>query len=369
MKIGIIKEIKDKESRVAATPEGVSKLVEASHQVFVEINAGLGSGFSNLDYQQAGAQLVETAQAWEVELVVKVKEPLESEYQYLNQQIIFTFFHLAGVTPSLTKALLDKKVTAIAYELVEDENGLLPVLAPMSAIAGNMATLMGSYYLAKFNQGKGMQLGRVLGKQYGKVLVIGDGVVGQHSAQVAQAMGAEVFVAGLDEAKLAELKKDKLSEVTTFLSNQENIEQHLIDTDLLIGAVLCRGGKAPKVISEEMVKVMQKGSVIVDVSVDQGGCVATSKPTTHTKPVFMKHGILHYCVANMPGAYPKTATLALTDVTTAYVLAIADNGMEGVLKNKGLLKAVSSYNGYLTCEQVALDLGMIEQYKTLVALM
>lgn len=178
MKIGLVKEIKDKENRVAATPFGVNQLIEAGHDVLVEVGAGLGSGFSDEEYRQAGAQLVPTAQAWAVDLVVKVKEPLEPEYCYLNQQIIFTFFHLAGVTPSLTKALLENKVTAIAYELVEDAEGRLPILAPMSAIAGNMATLMGSYYLAKFNQGKGMQLGRVLGRQYGKVLVIGDGVVG-----------------------------------------------------------------------------------------------------------------------------------------------------------------------------------------------
>lgn len=368
MKIGIIKEIKDNENRVAATPICVEQLIAAGHEVVVEENAGLGSGFSNDEYLQTGARLVETTQAWDVELVVKVKEPLESEYQYLDGQIIFTFFHLAGVTPKLTEVLLEKKVTAIAYELVEDEQGALPVLAPMSAIAGNMAALMGGYYLAKFNQGKGMQLGQVLGQQYGKVLVIGDGIVGQHAAHVASSMGAKVFIAGLSAEKLIALKQGKLSNIATLLSNKENIEAHLADTDLLIGAVLCRGGAAPKIINEEMVKKMQQGSVIVDVSIDQGGCVETSKATTHTNPIFIKHNIVHYCVANMPGAYPKTATLALTNATMPYVLAIAEQGVSAVFKNKGLLLALSTYKGYLVCKQVAADLNMLHLYRDAVEL-
>ncbi len=368
MKIGIVKEIKDKENRVAATPDGVRKLVAAGHEVLVEQDAGLGSGFDNQEYRQAGARLTGTSEAWDVGLVVKVKEPLEAEYQYLDGQIVFTFFHLAGVTPTLTEVLLEKKVTAIAYELVEDEQGRLPVLAPMSAIAGNMAALMGSYYLAKFNQGKGMQLGQVLGRKYGKVLVIGDGVVGQHAAHVANAMGAEVFVAGLNAERLALLEKGSLAGVKTLLSNKESIEAHLADVDLLVGAVLCRGGAAPKIVTEDMVKKMQSGSVIVDVSIDQGGCVETSRVTAHSDPVFRVHDVVHYCVANMPGAYPKTATLALTDATLGYVLEIAGGGMGAVFENKGLLSAVNTYQGRLTCRQVALDLDMLGQYRAAVEL-
>jgi len=363
MKIGIPKEIKNHENRVAVTPDGASDLIEQGHQVLVETDAGLGAGFSNLQYQKAGAQMVSTADAWAVDLVVKVKEPLEAEYPYLDQQMVFTFFHLAGVPPSLTQALLKKGTTAIAYETLEDEHGRLPLLAPMSAVAGNMATLMGSYYLAKFNQGRGVQLGNVLGKRHGKVVVIGDGVVGQHAAQVADGMGANVFVAGIDPIKMQQTKDTLLPNVEFFLSSPENIAQHIKDADLVVGAVLIHGAKADKIVSEDMIKSMAQGSVVVDVSIDQGGCIATSKPTSHTDPVFVKHGVIHYCVTNMPGAYPITSTIALSDATLPYILKIADTGKDSLLADRALLKAINTYNGKITCKAAAEGLGMLDDYQ------
>lgn len=365
MKIGVIKEIKDKENRVAVTPEGVKQLLQAGHQVLVEIDAGNGSGFSNQEYQQAGAQLVSTAEAWTVDLVVKVKEPLPSEYQYLDKQIVFTFFHLAGVTKTLTEELLKKGTTAIAYESVEDEIGRLPILAPMSAIAGNMAATVGAYYLAKHQQGRGVQLGQVLNQRHGKVVVIGDGVVGQHATRTAYGMGADVFLAGMDAEHLHALQQTSLPNVNVFLSNPNSINEHIVDADLVVGAVLCRNATAPKIVTEAMVKSMQKGSVIVDVSIDQGGCVETSVPTSHSNPVFIKHDVLHYCVPNMPGAYPRTSTLALTEATLDYILKIAAQGVPGITNQQGLLKGVNTYQGYITCEQVARDLGMLLQYKAI----
>lgn len=369
MKIGIIKEIKDNENRVAATPDGVKALIAAGHEVFVDIDAGNGSGFANHEYQQAGAQLVSTAQAWAVDLVVKVKEPQPSEYQYLDQQIVFTFFHLAGVTKTLTEELLKKGTTAIAYESVEDEQGHLPILAPMSAIAGNMAVTMGAYYLTKHQQGSGVQLGLVLNKRHGKVVVIGDGVVGQHAARTASGVGANVFLAGIDARKLQVLQQTSLPDVSVFLSKPHTISEQIVDADLVIGAVLCREAKASKIITEPMVKTMQKGSVIVDVSIDQGGCVETSMPTTHSNPVYLKHDVVHYCVANMPGAYPKTATIALTDATISYILEIAAQGMAGLIKRPGLLRAVNTCQGHISCERVALDLDMLPQYMPITAIL
>ncbi|MCK9394170.1 MAG: alanine dehydrogenase [Methylobacter sp.] len=365
MKIGIPKEIKDQEGRVAITPDGAQHLIQKGHQVLIEIDAGLGSGFSNEQYQQAGAQLVSAATAWAVDLVVKVKEPLESEYPYLDKQIVFTFFHLAGVAPSLTQELLKKGTTAIAYETLEDEQGRLPLLAPMSAVAGNMASLMGSYYLAKFNQGRGVQLGKVLGKRHGKVVIIGDGVVGQHAAQVASGMGAEVFVAGIDQAYMQKIKTELLPDVEFFLSSPETIAEHIKDADLVVGAVLVHGAKAPKIISEDMIKSMAKGTVVVDVSIDQGGCIATSKPTSHTNPVFIKHDVIHYCVTNMPGAYPRTSTIALSDATLPYVLKIADAGKEALMADKTLAKAINTCDGKITCKAVAEGLDMLDNYQSI----
>jgi alanine dehydrogenase len=365
MKIGVPKEIKDQEGRVAITPDGAQHLIQKGHQVFIETDAGLGAGFSNEQYEQAGAQMVSTAAAWAVDLVVKVKEPLEPEYPYLDKQMIFTFFHLAGVTPSLTRELLKKGTTAIAYETLEDEYGRLPLLAPMSAVAGNMATLMGSYYLAKFNQGRGVQLGKVLGKRHGKVVIIGDGVVGRHAAQVASGMGANVFVAGIDPANMQKIKAALLPDVEFFLSSPESIGEHIKDADLVVGGVLIHGAKAPKIISEDMIKSMAKGTVVVDVSIDQGGCIETSKPTSHTNPVFIKHDVIHYCVTNMPGAYPRTSTIALSDATLPYILNIADAGKESLMADKTLVKAINTRDGKITCKAVAEGLDMLDNYQSL----
>jgi alanine dehydrogenase len=365
MKIGIPKETKDQEGRVAITPDGAHYLVKKGHRVLVETDAGFVSGFSNEQYEQAGAQMVPAADAWNVDLVVKVKEPLEPEYQYLDKQMIFTFFHLAGVTPSLTLELLKKGTTAIAYETLEDEQGRLPLLAPMSAVAGNMATLMGSYYLAKFNQGKGVQLGKVLGKRHGKVVVIGDGVVGQHAAKVACGMGAKVFVAGINMTNMHKIKETLLPSAEFFLSSAGRISEHVEDADLVVGAVLVHGAKAPKIITEDMIKSMAKGSVVVDVSIDQGGCIETSRPTSHSNPVFIKHGVIHYCVTNMPGAYPRTSTIALSDATLPYILKIADAGKESLIADKILAKAINTYDGKITCKAAAEGLGMLDNYQSI----
>ena len=365
MKIGVPKEVKDKEARVAMTPGGVASLVQSGNRVVVEVNAGVDSGFTNEQYLEAGAVMGSTAEAWKTDLVVKVKEPQESEYQYLENQIVFTFFHLAGVAKSLTEVLITKGTTALAYESLEDEDGRLPILAPMSAIAGNMAVLMGAYYLAQFNQGNGMQLGTILNKSYGRVFIIGDGIVGQHAANVASAMGARVTIAGLNEARWLKQHKDSLPEVSFVKSNKENISRLIADADLVVGAVLCRGAKAPKVMTGEMLKKMQVGSVIVDVSIDQGGCFETSRPTTHSNPVYVKNGVIHYCVSNMPGAYPKASTIALTNVTIQYIQEIAENSLNGFMSDKGRIKAINVFEGRIVSIKVATDLGMLGSYKAM----
>ena len=364
MKIGILKEIKDKENRVALTPEGAKKLVNAGHIVLVENNAGLNSGFANEEYKNAGAEIVDTQTAWSADLVVKVKEPMEQEYKFLREnQIVFTYFHLAGVTKTLTGALLKNKTTAVAYETVEDSYNRLPLLAPMSAVAGNMAVQVGSYYLAKFNNGNGMLLGEVLGHFYGKVVIIGDGVVGRHAAKTAYGMGANVYLFGRHEERMDHLREFIGRKAHVLLSTQEIIAEHVKDADLVIGAVLVTGAKAPYVVTEEMVKSMQPGSVIVDVSIDQGGCIETSKPTSHSAPVFAKHGVTHYCVTNMPGAYPRTSTLALTNATLPYVLKLADKGMNALKEDKGFAKGLNTYNGFIAYKPVADALGLMDKYR------
>lgn len=365
--IGIPKEIKDKESRVGLTPDGAKQLVSNGHEVFVEKNAGIGSGFSDEDYKKNGASIVSAEEAWHTDLVVKVKEPLENEYKYLNEKsILFTYLHLAGVDKSLTLALIDKKTTSIGYETVEDENGKLPLLAPMSAVAGNMSVTIGSYYLAKFNNGKGMQLGSVLGKKYGKVVVIGDGVVGMHAAKNAYAMGANVYLFTRHLDRIEKLKKEIGDGLNVELSSPENIAKHVKDADLVVGAVLSHGAKAPYVVTEEMVKTMQQGSVIVDVSIDQGGCIETSKPTTHSSPVFVKHEVIHYCVTNMPGAYPRTSTIALTNATLPYILKLANDGfINAIKKDEGFAKGVNTYKGYITYKPVAEALKLVDKFREL----
>ncbi|MDH3418746.1 MAG: alanine dehydrogenase [Gammaproteobacteria bacterium] len=365
MRLGVPKEIKDNENRVAMTPAGVARLIEAGHPVRVEHGAGNGCGFADDDYVSAGAQLCDRAAAWDTELVVKVKEPLESEYGFLHGQIVFTYLHLAGVPAALTEALLASRTTAVAYETTEDAAGRLPLLAPMSAVAGSMAPIVGSYHLARFNGGRGMLLGKVLGQPYGRVMIVGDGVVGRHAASVATAMGAEVYLFGLN-AELGPALKAEISQDLNFvISTRESLAEHARDSDLLIGAVLVEGARAPHLISAAMVATMPKGSVIVDVSIDQGGCVETSRPTSHSEPTFVEHGVIHYCVTNMPGAYPRTSTFALTDATLPYVSRIADSGLSVFSEDAGFGNGVNTLDGFLTCLPVAEALGMQDRYRSL----
>jgi alanine dehydrogenase len=365
MKVGVPKEIKNNENRVAVTPDGAAALAARGHEVCVERGAGLGAGFPDTDYTQAGARIGAAADAWSADLVVKVKEPLPAEYGRLAGQIVFTFFHLAGVEAALTEALLATATTAIAYETVEDEHGRLPLLAPMSAVAGSMAPLMGGYYLARFNGGRGMLLGEIQGERYGEVLVVGDGVVGQNAARVAAATGARVLVFGRRPESAADFAALGPN-VEYRESSAEAVAAAVVSADLVVGAVLIEGARAPRVVTEPMVRSMPEGSVVVDVSIDQGGCVATSRPTTHADPVFVVHGVTHYCVTNMPGAYPRTSTFALTAATLPYVLRLADGGIAAALEDPAFAKGVNTYEGRLTCRAVADALGRQDGYEPLV---
>lgn len=362
MKIGVPKETKNNEGRVGLTPAGARSLVDRGHTVQVEHDAGEGSGFSDQEYTEAGAEIVSAENAWDADLVIKVKEPLEREYTYLREQIVFTFFHLPGAPEDLTETLLASNTTAIAYETIEDDEGRLPLLAPMSAVAGNLAVTMGSYYLAKFNGGRGTQLGSVLGVPHGKVVIVGDGTVGCHAASTADGMGAQVVLLGRktpDELRIREQFTDRLRFVA---SAPETVAEHTRDADLVIGAVLIRGSKAPCVVTEPMVQQMQPGSVIVDVSIDQGGCVETSRPTSHSDPIFIEHGVIHYCVANMPGAYPKTSTIALSRATLPYILKLAEKGLEALREDGGFRKGLNIYQGRITSRPVAEALGLPERF-------
>ncbi len=368
--IGVPKETKDKENRIALTPEGAKQLVSKGHKVLVERNAGVGSGFSDEEYIKNNASITDAAKAWDADIVVKVKEPLESEYKFLKSQILFTYLHLAAAPKKLTETLLKAETTAIAYETVEDSYNRLPLLAPMSAVAGNMSVTIGSYYLAKFNNGKGVQLGKVMDKRHGKVVVVGDGVVGFHAGSTAYAMGANAYIFTRHLEKKEKLRQQIGAELNVELSSPENIAKHVKDADLVVGAVLVKGAKTPWVVSEEMVKTMQAGSVIVDVSIDQGGCIETSRPTSHSNPVFVKHGVTHYCVTNMPGAYPRTATIALTNATLPYLLKLADKGFEKAIKDDiGFAKGVNTFNGSITYKPVADALDMGDKFRELSSLL
>ncbi|OUS03752.1 alanine dehydrogenase [Gammaproteobacteria bacterium 54_18_T64] len=353
MRVGVVKESKVREHRVSLTPSGTEALVAHRHQVLIEKNAGLGSGFSDQDYCEVGGEIVSSAEAWACDLVLKVKEPQVSEYCHFNRQIVFTYFHLAGSPASLTAALLARRTTAIAYETVEDGAGRLPLLAPMSAVAGSMAVTIGNYYLADFNHGRGVLLTQLFDQRFGKVVIIGDGVVGLHAARVATGLGAEVYLCGCDPERKAELEAFVSGKLNFVLSTPDNIAAELHDTDLLIGAVLQRGARAPHLVTEAMVKQMQRGSVIVDVSIDQGGCIETMHATTLDDPVYEKYGVIHYGVTNMPGAYPRVSTLALTEATLPYVLALADKGLTALNEDPGLALGLNTYDGKITCEAVA----------------
>lgn len=363
MRVGVAREIKDKESRVALTPEGAAQLVSGGHEVRVQEGAGIGAGFGDEQYLAAGAQLVDREGAWAADLVVKIKEPLPEEYPFLSGNLLFTYLHLAGVDPALTDALLAAGTSAIAYETVEDADGSLPLLAPMSAIAGNMAVTMGNHYLARHNGGKGIQLAEVLGGRNGRVMVIGLGSVGQHAARMASAMGAEVFVVGRRGRDREWAASHPMGGMRFVESSPDNIAGHIPDMDLVVGAVLRVGEKAPHLVTEAMVESMEPGSVIVDVSVDQGGCVATTRPTSHSDPVFTLHEVVHYCVTNMPGAYPRTATHALTQRTLPYVLQLADSGIEALDSDAGFRKGMNTHGGRITCRAVADALGKPEAFE------
>jgi alanine dehydrogenase len=360
MRIGTPKEIKDQEYRVGLTPAGVAALRAAGHSVVIERGAGSGSGFADADYAASGAEIGSAAEAWASELVVKVKEPLPTEYGYLGRQIVFTYFHLAGAPPQLTAALLAAGTTALAYETVEDARGKLPLLAPMSAIAGAMAPLVGSHYLARFNGGRGTLLGTVLGRSEGRVAIVGDGVVGRHACDAASGLGATVTVLGRHADRAAEL--ERRAGVRYALATPANLADAVAGADVVIGAVLRAGARAPHVVTETMVASMAEGAVIVDVSIDQGGCIATSRPTSHSAPTFVAHGVTHYCVTNMPGAYPRTATVALTAATLPYALRLASEGLGAALSDEGLGKGINTHAGRVHCRAAAEALGQTGHY-------
>ncbi|MHC0552211.1 alanine dehydrogenase [Salinicoccus sp. CNSTN-B1] len=356
MIIGVPKEIKNNESRVGLTPGGVHAFVKAGHTVKVETNAGGGSYFEDADYSNAGAEIVDSAAAaWDVDMVVKVKEPLAEEFDYFKENLIlFTYLHLAPET-KLTKALLDKKVTAIAYETIQLPDGSLPLLSPMSEVAGRMAAQVGAEYLQKIKGGKGVLLSGVPGVSRGKVTIIGGGMAGTNAAKMAIGLGAEVTILDLNPKRLRELDDLFGRDVQTLMSSPLNIAQAVKESDLVIGAVLIPGARAPRLVSEDMIKSMNAGSVIVDIAIDQGGIFETTdKVTTHDDPIYFKHEVVHYAVANMPGAVPRTSTIALTNATMAYGLQIANKGCsKAVEDNPTLIGGFNTYAGHVTYKAVA----------------
>ncbi|MHB9134521.1 MAG: alanine dehydrogenase [Armatimonadota bacterium] len=354
MRIGIPKEVKTKESRVACTPGGVRMLAQQGHVVFVEREAGIGSGFPDDTYVAAGATMVPTAEeAWGCSLVLKVKEPTPAEYRFLRADLLlFTYLHLAADRP-LTEALLAAKTTAIAYETVE-VGRRLPLLEPMSEIAGRMSTVVGAHYLSKAQGGKGVLLGGVPGVLPGNVLVIGGGTAGINAGRMAAGIGADVTILEIDLEKMRFLDITMHSAAHTLYSNEQNLLERLPSVDLLIGAVLLPGARAPKLIHRGMLSLMKPGSVFVDIAVDQGGCAETTRPTTHDDPVYEEEGILHYCVANMPGAYARTATQALTNATLPYAVKIADLGFERAMRQmQDLRLGLNTWDGQILCPGVA----------------
>jgi alanine dehydrogenase len=367
MIIGVPKEIKISENRVGLTEAGVKQLVAEGHKLFVQKDAGLGSMISNDDYIRAGATILNTAEEIysKAEMIVKVKEPLPPEYNLLKpQQILYTYLHLAA-EPELTKVLCEREVRAVAYETIQDENGQLPLLTPMSEVAGRMATQVGAYYLQKDHGGKGILLGGVTGVTRGKVTVIGGGVVGINAAKMAVGLGAEVVILDVNHARLAYLDDIFQGRITTMYSNTQNIENAVVASDLVVGAVLIPGRKAPMLVSRQMISKMTPGSVVVDVAVDQGGCIETCKPTSHVNPTFEVDGVIHYCVPNMPGVVARTSTYALNNATFKYASMIAQMGLEDAIqKSPALFKGVNVYKGSVVYEPVAKDLGL--PYKPLV---
>lgn len=355
MIIGIPKEIKNNENRVGMTPAGVFALKKFNHTVYVQSTAGEGSGFLDKDYSDVGAIILPTIEEVYAasEMIVKVKEPIASEYDLIKEdQILFTYFHFAS-SEELTNAMIRRKAICIAYETVEDEDGTLPLLTPMSEVAGRMAIQQGAKYLEKPIKGRGILLGGVPGVAPGKVLVLGAGVVGVQAAKMAAGLGASVTLMDVNMKRLRYLNDVLPNHVVTAFSNEYSIRQHIKTHDLIIGGVLVKGGKAPKLITRDMLKEMKPGTVIVDVAVDQGGCFETTRPTTHEDPTYIIDDVVHYCVANMPGAVPYTSTLALTNVTLSYILKIANLGWrEACDRDKTLEKGLNIVKGEIVYEEL-----------------
>ncbi|MDO6519760.1 alanine dehydrogenase [Zobellia uliginosa] len=355
MKIGIPKEIKNNESRVGMTPAGVYELTKYGHTVYIQSTAGEGSGFFDNDYKKAGALILDTlGQVYGIsEMIVKVKEPTEEEYALVQpQQIVFTYFHFAS-SEALTEAMVKSKSICIAYETVEDDEGTLPLLTPMSEVAGRMAIQQGAKYLEKPVKGRGVLLGGVPGVAPGKVLVLGAGIVGIQAAKMAAGLGAHVTILDINMKRLRYVNDVMPPHVVTEFSNEFNIRKHIKTHDLIIGGVLLKGAKAPNLITKDMLKEMRPGTVIVDVAVDQGGCVETTKPTTHEDPIYIIDDVVHYCVANMPGAVPHTSTMALTNVTLPYVIKLANLGWQKATEEDACLqKGLNIIEGEIVYDEI-----------------
>jgi len=355
LKIGVAKEIKTDEYRVALTPAGARELIQAGHDVCIEAGAGLGSSFFDTAYEAVGARIASVEDVWaDSELLLKVKEPIESEYARLREGLIlFTYLHIAADEP-LTRALVDSGIVAVAYETVETDNRALPLLAPMSEVAGRLAAQAGAYFLEKPLGGRGLLLGGVAGVAPGRVVIIGGGIVGYNAAVVAIGLGAEVTILERSIDRMRHLEEILSGRVTLLMSSSLQIEESVAEADVVIGAVLIPGALAPKLVTRGMIGGMKQGAVICDVAIDQGGCAETSRPTTHTEPVYAVDGVTHYCVANMPGAVPITSTKALTNATLPYVEAIADHGLaEAVARDAALARGVNVADGKITYEAVA----------------
>lgn len=362
MIVGVPREVKDWENRVSTTPAGVAEYVGRGHQVLVETSAGAGSGFADAEYRAAGAELIETHEDVfaRAEMIAKVKEPVPAEYDLLRPgQLLFTYLHLAADEP-LTRALIDRRVQAVAYETVQAGNGPLPLLTPMSEVAGRMAVQVGAHYLERTYGGRGMLLGGVPGVPGANVVVIGGGIVGTNAAQMALGMGANVTIVDRNVERLRFLDQVLHGRSHTLASNQQNVWDAVRDADLVIGGVLIAGARAPKLVTRSMISTMRPGSVVVDVAIDQGGCIETAHPTSHSDPIFEVDGVIHYCVTNMPGAVPRTSTLALSNVTLPYGLELADLGLaEAVARDAALARGVNVLNGQVTYGAVAEAFGLV----------
>ncbi len=360
MRIGIPREIKDNEFRVGMVAAGVEELVGTGHEVCVERGAGVGSGISDTDYERAGAVIVDcAARAWDADLVVKIKEPLPGEYEYLRPGLLlFTFLHLAAM-PGLAAVLLERRVRAIGYETVQLSDGSLPLLAPMSQVAGKMAVQLGAAFLQREKGGSGILLGGVPGTKHGRIVIIGGGNVGINAAKVAYGLGAQVVIIDADHARLSYIDDVFDGKVVTLASNARNVREAIGGSDMVVGAALIAGARAPQLLSRERLACMRQGSVFVDVAIDQGGMSETSRPTSHADPVYVEAGIIHYCVPNIPGSVPVTSTYALTNVTVPYVQRLAASGPAAALRtDPALAHGVNTWDGQLTCAAVARSLAL-----------